>query len=154
MAVNFSSVKEAFWARVNQLSPGECWPWLGSCCNRGYGRFNFNSQRYFAHVLSFQLHHGGVPTGHVIRHRCDNPPCVNPNHLESGTQADNVRDTVMRGRTVRGEAHWHASLTDSDVQAIRSATGLLQTDLGMLYGIGQAAVSKIQLGKTWRHVPA
>lgn len=74
---------------------GACWIWTGPTNNHGYGRFG--GSRY-AHRVSYQLAHGPIPPGMVVLHRCDNPPCVNPDHLSLGTQRDNVRDMVTKGR--------------------------------------------------------
>jgi hypothetical protein len=76
-----------------------CWNWTGAL-SRGYGilSYKFNKAPYKAHRLSYQLNVGEIPEGLVIRHKCDNRKCCNPNHLIAGTQKDNVHDTVTRGR--------------------------------------------------------
>jgi hypothetical protein len=72
----------------------ECWPWLGSRTVNGYGRLG---NRY-AHRLVYEQEVGPIPDGLNVLHSCDNPPCVNPRHLRVGTQADNARDALERGR--------------------------------------------------------
>lgn len=84
---------------VERVSTG-CLFWVGTRDRDGYGKTKVNRRPWLAHRLSWALHNGPIPDGAVIRHRCDRPACVNPNHLEIGSQADNVRDRDERGRTV------------------------------------------------------
>ena len=91
---------DRFWAQVDRRGPDECWPWQGATI-RGYGHSHANYVHYYAHRRSYEMHHGPIPEGMVVRHRCDNPPCVNPAHLQVGTQVDNINDMIDRGR-----AHW------------------------------------------------
>lgn len=86
----------AFWNLVDSSEKNGCWLWLGHIRGQwGHGGFD----RTAAHRFSWALHNGGYPdAGLVVRHKCDNPVCVNPKHLEVGTQKDNVADMVDRGR--------------------------------------------------------
>jgi hypothetical protein len=72
-----------------------CWEWTGDKFKRGYGRVK---EGVYAHRFSFELHFGPLDQRTVVRHRCDNVSCVNPAHLLAGTQLDNMRDKVERGR--------------------------------------------------------
>lgn len=83
-----------FWDRVDRS--GDCWTWTASVDSDGYGHLGLEGKLVLAHRLAFYLTHGYWPN--VCRHICDNPPCVNPAHLLDGTQADNIRDMVERGR--------------------------------------------------------
>lgn len=89
---------ERFWSRVDRSGgPDACWPWTARAVKRGgYGDFQLRGRRYRASRYAYQLTHGPIPPGLVICHRCDNPPCVNPAHLYSGTQSDNERDKHRR----------------------------------------------------------
>jgi len=93
-----------FWSNVNIQGVDECWSWMGNFkTDKGYGRFPISSKKSttaprFAYVDS----KGEIPEGHEIRHKCDNPSCCNPSHLETGTRADNMRDCSERGRIVPG----------------------------------------------------
>lgn len=97
-----------FWFRVDK-TPG-CWVWTGG---RGAGKFDYG---YFwtsekklvkAHRFSFEMEHGSIPDGMVICHRCDNPPCVRPDHLFLGTQKDNIHDMDAKGRGKRPGKRTH-----------------------------------------------
>lgn len=94
------SFEERFWRQVDRREPDACWPWTGATI-KGYGHSHWGREHYYAHRKSWELAFGPIPDGMVVRHRCDNPPCVNPAHLEVGTQADNVADMIARGR-----GHW------------------------------------------------
>ncbi len=97
-----------FWLKVVRLGLDECWVWQGSripgskrAGRQGYGVLAAGSPRrasLYAHRVSWEMHHGSIPQGLLVLHRCDNPPCVNPAHLYLGTHAENMADMVARGR--------------------------------------------------------
>lgn len=80
----------------------DCWEWTASKNNIGYGMFRFDSNGMrTAHRVSYEMHKGPIPQGHVVCHTCDNPKCVNPDHLWTGTLKDNAQDMVAKGRMAR-----------------------------------------------------
>lgn len=83
-----------FWKKVDRRGPDECWKWTGAINQAGYGAFGNNH----AHRTSYEITYGPIPDGLFILHKCDNPPCVNPNHLFVGTHQDNMRDMISKGR--------------------------------------------------------
>lgn len=124
-----ASVATRFWDRVDRS--GECWLWTGarSGCLKQYGAVTIRGRRVRAHRFAYQLAVGSIPTGRIVRHRCDEPLCVRPEHLELGTQTDNNRDRDERGRqrSVRGEDHARHKLTVGQVRAIRQAAAAGQS---------------------------
>jgi len=95
--------------------------------------------------------------GIVIRHKCDNPRCINPDHLEPGTVADNNRDRAQRGRSQRGSRHWQAALTEEKVSAIREEYRYRDPEhsirvLARKYGVTYSTIQTIVKGAGWRHV--
>lgn len=133
-------------------TPEGCWEWAGPRSPRGYGRWGTCGR---VSRIAWTLANGPIPEGLIVRHRCDNPPCCNPDHLEIGTHSDNSKDTVGRGRQAKGEAISGSKLTEGDVLAIRkryAETKVPQWKLGEEYGVTQANISDIVRRKTWTHI--
>lgn len=99
------TLAERFWRYVEKRSAGECWLWTGTKNNCGYGTIgrggvtpSGSPRMTTAHRVAWELYRGPIPGGMVICHRCDRPACVNPDHLFVGSQRDNVRDAIAKGR--------------------------------------------------------
>lgn len=112
-----------------------------------------------AHRVAWIITHGEVPKGMLVCHKCDNPPCCNPNHLFLGTHADNVRDCVRKKRKnpVHGERQWCAILSESDVREIRRRyvfRGGKNSTLGLAkeFGVDRSTITAITTGRIWKHI--
>jgi len=90
------STEERFWPKV--LKSDSCWEWQASLTDKGYGQFFDKGVRILAHRYSYKLRFGKIPEGLFLCHTCDNPKCVNPDHLKPGTQKDNIQDMIAKGR--------------------------------------------------------
>jgi hypothetical protein len=88
----------AFWAKTEKDEATGCVEWTGTKTVDGYGHFSLEGKVVIAHRLAFEWSNGPIPPGLVVRHRCDNPRCVNTDHLQTGTHADNGHDRHERGR--------------------------------------------------------
>lgn len=97
---NLDSPRIDLWALADLSGgPDGCWPWLGNRTASGYGRVRVAGRLMYAHRVAFLLGVGPLADGLLVRHACDNPPCVNPGHLDSGTHTQNMADRAMRGRS-------------------------------------------------------
>lgn len=134
---------------------GPCEEWTQSRNFAGYGlRWDLFKHRYRkAHRMAWEDAHGPIPEGMLVRHKCDNPPCIRVDHLELGTYADNNNDRVKRGRSnpPRGERSSNAKLTEDEVRAIRAASGTTR-EIGAKFGVTHSHVSKLRRGQMWEHL--
>lgn len=87
-----------FLMSYRRLTDSGCWEFTGYCSPGGYGQLTIHQVRWGVHRLMYTLEHGPIPDGMLVLHSCDNPPCFNPEHLRVGTQAENVQDSILRGR--------------------------------------------------------
>jgi len=148
-----------FWTKADRTGgPDACWPWTCAIGGTGYGYVWVPTvmKVVSAHRLAYVLTNGAVSQDIVIRHSCDNRPCVNPRHLLAGTQSDNMKDKVSRGRdrTPRGEHATFAKLTEAKVREIQRAftRGEGARILGRRYGVAHTQIAAIRSGTAWRHV--
>jgi hypothetical protein len=144
-----------FWKWVRIGESEECWEWTGYRSKLGYGRFSRPGQvgTQMAHRIAYELVNGPLPPDLFACHKCDNPPCCNPNHLFAGTASDNVRDAVQKGRwvrppTKRGTESNMAKLTPDAVKHIFTSDTPAR-DLAQQFGVTTTAVYWIKKGKNW-----
>lgn len=145
------SPEAAFWDKVPIRRPGECWEWQGARRPPGHGQLRRAGRLLYAHRVSYEAANGPIPAGLVVRHTCDNPPCVNPAHLVVGTYQDNTDDSIVRCRLPRGVARSQVKLSDDAVRSIR-VSGARHKALAEAYGVSKQLISAVRRGKAWAHV--
>lgn len=123
-----------------------CWNWVGPKGPRSYGMIWRSGQAILAHRAAWESRNGLIPPGMVIRHRCDNPKCVNADHLLIGTQQQNVDDREERNRGTAGRGQ---KITADAARSIRADTRK-QREIAASYGISRGVVAKIKAGWIWR----
>ena len=135
-----------------RLAENGCWEWVGYFGAGGYGAMSRGGKNCSAHRISYEAYKGPIPKGMVVRHSCDNPACINPDHLSIGTQKDNMADRDARGRRdVKGEQIGTAKLTETEVLEIKASSESLVT-LAARYGVDRSNIWQIRSGKSWKHL--
>lgn len=139
---------QRFMSFVNRSVPSGCWLWTGTCTQKGYGRFWFEGGKVGAHRVAYQLFAGPLPVGSHVLHKCDVKNCVNPEHLEIGTNAQNHADAAERGLHQK-------KLTELQVLCIKMRHSLgraSQRELARRYRVSQTMIHYIVTGKWWSWV--
>lgn len=141
------------------VSPNGCWLWTGTVGHFGYGILKTSvggdgkRGNLYAHRASWIIAHGDIPSGQCVLHHCDNPPCVNPQHLFLGTKGVNAADMVSKGRQARG---WtiRKTLTVESVRTIRQLAGrdVAAKAIAVRIGCSVSAVRHVLKGRVWCHV--
>jgi len=95
-------------ADMPPVDKNDCWIWAMGHFPKGYGRLWVGKKAFYAHRVSFEIHKRPLLPGEIVCHRCDNPPCINPEHLVAGSHSDNFRDMLRKGRgnKATGDRHW------------------------------------------------
>lgn len=146
-----------FWTRVDRKGPDECWPWIGRIKSEEwpYGIFWNGTNEIKAHRFSYLITNGEIKRGHTVMHKCDNPICVNPAHLTSGTQAKNLEDARNKNRHAFG-AKASGLLTDEKVANIRTRYIPRKVSFRALaeeYGVSESCIQAIIERRSWKHIP-
>ncbi len=150
-------IEDRFWEKVNVGGPDDCWEWTAWKNNKGYGQISYQGKLQLAHRFSWKLANEDPPGEMCVLHRCDNPLCVNPNHLFLGTQKDNMQDKKRKRRTAsqKGTENGKAKLTEENVLRIRelySTGNYYQRELAVKYKVSRSQIKEIVNRKQWRHI--
>lgn len=147
----YTAVPAAVRLLARSVPVGECIEYMGHRDKDGYGTISVRGRAIRAHRLAYAQEHGPIPAGMVVRHKCDNPPCVKGEHLELGSNWDNQQDKVVRRRSTHGEMNPGAVLTEGQVIAIYGEIehGARTVDLAALFGVGLSTIARIRRREAW-----
>jgi hypothetical protein len=149
------SLKERLFAKCEPDPKSGCWNWRGATQHSGHGHIFAEPpgrRSVMAHRASWEIIHGPIPEGLCILHKCDNPRCINPDHLCLGTKADNSQDMVSKRRQKRGSELPHSKLTVEDVRLIRASRDS-ESSLALRYGVAQSTIHEARTGlRYWKYV--
>lgn len=143
---------------VSKCASTGCWNWTGHKNSCGYGSITISGKSILAHRVSYQVFVEEIKEGYVICHKCDNPSCINPDHLFQGTLQDNQKDSFRKGRNPyfvrRGNNHRFSKLKESDIPVIREqlCLGVSPTKIAKVYGVDDTTIFSIKNRKTWRWI--
>ena len=147
---------DRFYSKTILNEKTRCLEWIGSKIPKGYGQFRFNGKSRRAHRFIYEFHHGVIPDGMLVLHKCDNPSCCEISHLFLGTNDENMKDMVNKGRSwkPKGELSPFTKLTDAIVKEIKKDifAGMINKEIQEKYDVSQTVVSLIKNNKTWTHV--
>ena len=150
------SVESRFWSKVNRKNDDSCWEWLSPFDKKGYGQFSIGKKTFRAHRISWVYTFGPIQEGLFVCHKCDNPRCVNPNHLFLGSHIDNVRDMDRKGRRKNApsylDKHGNAKLTNCQVMRIKEfiSVGIQQNKLAKFYKVSTGCINHIAKERQWK----
>jgi len=149
-------ISEKFLSKFIVNDDTGCWEWKGAGGKR-YGLFWHNKKQTRAHRYSFELYKGKIPEGMHVCHKCDNPRCVNPDHLWLGTHTENMEDKMKKGRCA-GERSGKNKVTEKQVLSIRKEYEVfgdkveVKKRLSKKYGISRSTIGDIVKRRNWRHI--
>lgn len=144
--------KNRFYSSFNKSD--NCWIWNKSKDSFGYGLFYIGGTYYRAHRYSYELFIGKIPEGKIIMHTCDNPPCINPDHLVPGTLEENNKDKAAKGRQIKGVDSFSAILDEQKVILIRKLRGEGRSykELAIEFNVSKHTIYDLCNGRTWKHI--
>lgn len=145
--------EQRFWSKV--VKSETCWIWAANRTSDGYGSFSLRGRQVGAHRVAFVFASGAeIPKGLCVCHRCDNPACVNPEHLFLGSHAENMRDASRKNRMHPGERNPISKLNSEIVREMRRrwVGGETARSLAAEFGVHHSVVQSAVSGKSWAHV--
>lgn len=157
-------LQRGFWEYLDKSGgPDSCWEWQGSRSYQGYGIISSRGKNFIVSRIVYAAVHGPIPTGLLVCHHCDNPPCGNPAHLFLGTTRDNSLDALHKGRLRgqyapgtthgRGERNGLSKLTENDVRTIRALGVTVKLSvLAKRFGVNTGTIHNVLTRTTWKHI--
>ena len=153
------TVEQRFWKFVDKTE--SCWLWNSGKNVKGYGVMQATPEKgqkrgktLLAHRISYEIHHGKLEQGDCVLHSCDNPSCVNPAHLRKGTQSENIKEAILKGRKfvpiASGEANPRSKLTLVQAKFIKAHPELGHKHIADMFGLSPNCIRGVRIGRTWK----
>ena len=154
--MEYKKLKDRLMKRT-KVDERECWNWTGCKDKKGYGYIMFNGKLQIVrkvHRVSFELFNGPIPHGKMILHNCDNPSCINPEHLRIGTAKDNSMDAVSRNRLHKGLDRYNAKIGDTNAWIVKFgiSAGMSVSSLAKHFDVSRQSIKQIRDDITYKHV--
>ena len=149
------SIKERFDSKFI-VAPNGCWEWQRKISPFGYGQFSISAGEVWqAHRLAYKLYIREIPKNKCVLHKCDNRKCVNPKHLWIGTQADNVRDMMLKGRSIKADSEDNGGAKLNwqeiyEIRRLRKEKKIYYKDLAKMFNVHTDTIERIIHNKTWK----
>ena len=150
----YKSDKDRIFNNINSMTDNGCWEWMGTKLRGGYGGLSVRGKTWQAHRFSYVVFIGEIPDGMLVCHACDNPSCVNPNHLFLGTHKTNAEDRVKKKRSSVGESFPKSKLKEQEILEIRryASLGVTRRTLAKMFRVGSTCITYVVNKRTWRHI--
>ena len=149
--MNFTEEAIANLENYMPITESGCHVYLGTVKNSGYANIKIEGKTYRLHRVSYEFYKGIIPENLLVRHTCDIKCCINPAHLILGTNKDNSKDMVRRGRSAKGSKHGGAKLTEKQILEIRMGH-FKDTYYARKFGVNRSIINAIKHNKTWKHI--
>lgn len=147
------TIQEVYYKKC--IKQDGCWAWNGNHDSDGYSTLYFNKKTLKGHRVSWIIHNGEIPGRLFVLHKCDTPPCTNPDHLFLGTPKDNWDDMIKKGRgCYKGSLASNAKLKEEEVIEIKKLlkTKMKRIEIAQKFNVTLSAIKNIRQGKTWSHI--
>lgn len=142
-------------SKISVSTTTGCWNWSAGKIKAGYGYVWDKTKNRRAHRVSYEVFNGEITEDLYVLHKCDNPSCINPEHLFLGTPKHNMEDKLQKGRGARGSQQGSSKLIEEDIPRIRllcKQGELSLQEIGNIFNVGYTTIHAVKSRQNWRHI--